>query len=272
MKNKVLAIIVMAFLGVCQFACKSEYEKIRSSGDSELLLKKAFEYYEKEEWLKAQNLFELVIGAYKGRVEAEKAYFYYAYTHYHLGRYITAAYYFKNFANTFPNSQYREETDFMEGYSNFQLSPSFRLDQTYTEKAIEVFQLFVNTYPTSPRVEKCNNLIDEMRAKLEKKAYNEALLYFNLRQYQSANQSFENLLKDFPESPHSEEVRYLITKASYNLAENSIYEKQSERYEVALKNSTDFLTRYPKSSRSKEVKSIKDNSNKNIKRIANVRY
>ncbi|MEM9823891.1 MAG: outer membrane protein assembly factor BamD [Bacteroidota bacterium] len=272
MKNKVLVILMMSFLGMSQFACKSEYEKIRSSGDTALLLKKAFEYYEKEEWLKAQNLFELVIGAYKGRVEAEKAYFYYAYTHYHLGRYITAAYYFKNFANTFPNSQYREESDFMEGYSNFQLSPSFRLDQTYTEKSIEIFQLFVNTYPTSSRVEKCNNLIDEMRSKLERKAFDEGQLYYDLRQYQSATQSFENLLRDYPESARAEEVRYLITKASYNLAENSIYDKQSERYNISYKNAREFLERYPESDRKKEMNSIKENSDKKIKSIANVRY
>ena len=43
MKNKVLVILMMSFLGMSQFACKSEYEKIRSSGDTALLLKKAFE-------------------------------------------------------------------------------------------------------------------------------------------------------------------------------------------------------------------------------------
>ncbi|MEM8907292.1 MAG: outer membrane protein assembly factor BamD, partial [Bacteroidota bacterium] len=162
--------------------------------------------------------------------------------------------------------------DFMQGYANFQMSPSYRLDQTYTEKAVEAFQLFVNTYPTSDRVEKCNALIDQMRIKLEQKAYAQATLYYDLRQYQSATQSFENLLKDFPESIHSEDVRYYITKASYNLASNSIYEKQGERYELAYKNSIDFLSRYPKSDRAKEVKSIKENSDKKIKNIANVRY
>ena len=65
---------------------------------------------------------------------------------------------FKNFSNTFPNSEYREESDFMTAYSNYQLSPTFRLDQTYTIKAIEGFQLFANTYPDSKRVEECNRL------------------------------------------------------------------------------------------------------------------
>ncbi len=272
MKNKFLTVLLFSLFGLTQFACKSEYEKIRASSDSKLLITKAFEYYEKEEWLKAQNLFELVIGAYKGRVEAEKAYFYYAYTHYHLGRYTSAAYYFKNFTNTFPNSQYREESDFMEGFAHFQLSPSYRLDQTYSEKAIETFQLFVNTYPNSKRVDKCNNLIDEMRTKLEKKAFEQGQLYFDLRQYQSANQSFENLLKDFPESPHTEEIRFLIAKASYNLAENSIFDKQSERYDQAYKNAVTFLEKHPKSDYKDEIKSIKDNSTKKIKSIANVRY
>ena len=146
-------------------ACKSEFEKIRASGDVQLLYEKAVSYYEDGQYQRAQTLFELIINNLRGKVEAEKIYFYYAYTHYHLQKYVLAAYYFKNFTNTFPNSQYREEADFMKGYSNYQLSPSYRLDQSYTQDAINDFQLFVNTYPTSERVNECNRLIDECRAK-----------------------------------------------------------------------------------------------------------
>lgn len=272
MKNKVLTLLIIGTIIFLNSACKSEYEKVRTSGDPEVLLTKAFEYYENEEWLKAQTLFESVIGAYKGKKEAEKAYFYYAYTHFHLGRYITASYYFKNFANTFPNSQYREETDFMEGYSHYQLSPSYRLDQSYTTKSIESFQLFVNTYPNSSRVEKCNTLIKEMRIKMEQKAYAEAELYYDLRQYQSATKSFQNLLRDFPDTNKAENVRFLMTKASYNLASNSVFAKQQERYKTTLKNAMTFLDRYPSSSYLKEVESIKKNSDKQIKKIQNVRH
>jgi len=272
MKNIGLILILVGFSGVFLTSCKSEFEKIRSSGDADSIMKKAFDYYEQEEWSKAQSLFELAIGVYKGRVEAEKAYFYYAYTHYHQGKYILGAYYFRTFSSTFPNSEYREESDFMESFANYQLSPNYRLDQTYTEKAINGLQLFVNTYPTSERVTTANQLIDEMRSKLEKKAYGEAELYYDLRQYQSATQSYENLLKDFPDTKQVELVKYMMIKSYYDLAENSIFTKQEERYRSALKSSTDFIEKFPESTRLKDVISIQTDSNNKLKEIQNVGY
>ncbi len=265
MKKSVFFFCLMAFLAIGFSSCKSEFETIRVSNDPELLYKKAFEYYEKEQYLKAQTLFELIISGLRGKVEAEKVYYYYAYTHYHLNKYILAAYYFKNFSNTFPNSTYREEADFMTGYSNYEMSPSFRLDQTYSEKAIEDFQLFTNTHPTSNRVAEANKLIDEIRKKLERKAFHEAILYFDLRQYQAASHCFENMLKDYPETKDDERIRFMIVKANYLLAENSIYEKKPDRYRDAIKAADTFIARYPESGYTKEISNIKKDSEKSLK-------
>ena len=260
-----LAIILGTALSMT--SCKSEFERLRATGDADTLYKKAFEYYEAEEYQKAQTLFELIINNLRGKVEAEKVYFYYAYTHYHLGKFILSSYYFKNFSSTFSNSEFREEADFMVAFSHYQLSPTYRLDQTYTEKSIDAFQLFVNTYPNSKRVPEANRLIDEMRAKQERKAYAEAELYYDLRQYQSATRSFENLLREFPDSKRAERVRYMIVKASFLLAENSIYEKKEERLTETIKNADAFMRKYPKSEYAQEVQSISENSSKQIKEL-----
>mgnify|MGYP000904677904 CR=1 FL=1 len=238
-------------------ACKSNFEQVRTSGNPDIILKKAFEYYEKEEYLRAQTLFELVLTNITGRPEAEKANYYYSYTHYHLKQYLLAAYYFKNFANTFLNSQYREEAAYMSAYSNYQLSPVYRLDQTNTQKAIEEFQLFVNLFPKSERVEGCNKLIDEMRRKLEQKAFAEGELYYDLRQYQSAVISFDNLLRDYPESPDVERVRFLIAKAYFLLSENSIVEKKTDRYSETIVRCDDFLEKYSSGKYAKEIRDIR---------------
>jgi len=251
-------------------SCRSEYEKLRTSTDSALVLRKANQYFENKEWAKAQTLYELAIGAYKGRPEAEKAYFNYAYTNYHQQKFTLAAYYFKTFTNTFPNSQYREEADYMEHYANYNLSPSYRLDQTYTQKAIDGFQLFINTYPTSPKVKEANSLITQMRTKLETKTYKEAELYYDLKQYQAATQSFQNLLKDFPDSPYAERVRYLIIKSNFNWAENSIFARQLDRYNNTIKFTENFLRKHPKSKYNKEIRSMIKTSHRKIKIINNV--
>ena len=272
MKIKLILSIFVAVGFLFLSSCKSDFEKLRATGDVDEIYKKGFEYYEDQEYLKAQNLFELIINNLRGKVEAEKVYFYYAYTHYHLRRYVLASYYFKNFSSTFPNSTYREEADFMMGFANYQLSPNARLDQTYSGKAIEQFQIFVNTYPTSERVEECNKLIDIMRRKLEKKAFAEGELYYDLRQYQAATKSFENLLKDFPESPDAERVRFLIMKGNYLLAQNSVFKKQRERYELTMTYYKKFINKYPLSSYRKDADAIFNNTTKKLKQLENDRY
>ncbi len=252
--------------------CKSEFEKIRASGDTQLIHKKAFELYEQEEYLRAQTLFELIIPAYRGRPELEKIYFTYAYTYYYLNKYVLANYYFKTFATTFPTSTFKEEAEFMVAYSSYQLSPSFRLDQTYSGKAIEEFETFVNNYPQSERVKECNRLIDELRLKLEHKTFVEGQLYYDLRQYQAAIAVFENLLKDFPETNNAEQIRYLIAKSSYDLASNSVFTKQEERYKQAVGYAKDYLSKFSDNKNTSEVQSIYNNSVKKLKSLTNGRY
>lgn len=272
MKNNRL-LVLLGVLSLLVFsACKSEFERIRASNDPDLLYKRANEYYEAGEHQKAQTLYELIISSFRGRPEAEEISFKYAYTYYQQEQFILASYYFKNFSQTYANSAKREEADFMSAYSNYQLSPTFRLDQTYTQTAIDELQLFINTYPRSNRVAECNALIDEMRAKLEKKAFEEGNLYFNLRYYQSATHVFENLLKDYPETKHAEEVRFKIIQSAYLLAENSVVERQEERYQEALARTETFLTRYPSSAYKREVLAVQNNSQKKLNQIKNVGY
>ena len=222
-------------------SCKSNFERTRTSGNAELILTSAFKYYEKKNYQRALTLFELVINTLRGDARAEKAFYEYAQCHYKTNQYLLAAFYFKNFSNTFTNSPLREDAAFMSAYSNYKLSPSYRLDQKASESAIEEFQIFVNLFPTSTKV----------------------------GEYQSAVISFDNLLRDYPESPDVERVRYLIAKASYLLAENSVVEKKVERYTESANRCNDFLDKYPNGKYSKEIKTIRKDaevSQKNVKK------
>lgn len=273
MKKSIIFALLLGVVAPLLFSsCKSEFEKVRASGDSELLYKKAYEYYDAGEYLKSQTLFELLIGAYRGKPELEDIYFKYAYTYYNMERYILAAYYFKNFTTTFPTSAKREEADFMVAYSNYQLSPTYRLDQTNSQKSIEAFQLFVNTYPESERVKEANDLIDRMRLKMEVKAFETAELYFDLKRYQAALVSYENVLKDYPETTNAEKVRFRVVEASYEMAVNSVYQKREKRLQEAVAVAEEFLQKYTVSDYRKEVSDLLDNSIKRLKDFQNGRY
>lgn len=268
MIKKHLSIFLFSII-ILSFSCKSEFEKIRISGDSDLLYKKAQEYYKNEDYQKAQTLYELVLANLRGKSEAEGVYFKYAYTFYHMHNFSLASYYFKDFSNKFVHSEFREEADYMVPYSNYKLSPSHLLDQTHTLKSIDEFQLFINTYPTSDRVAKANKLINEMRRKLEIKSFNEGELYFDLQQYEAATQSFENYLKDYPDSKDAVKVKYLIIKAAHLYAKNSIRTKQFERYSVVKEKAERFLEKSKKARYKKEVRKILSTTNKKLKLLNN---
>lgn len=248
-------------------SCKSEFEKVRTSDNAEKIYAKALEYYDSGDYSKAQSLLELSIPNYRGKEEAEDLFFKYAFTHYYMGEYILSAHYFNSFANTFFNSNKKEEAAFMSAYSNYELSPNPKLDQTYTKKAIEEFQTFINTYPQSDKVEECNALIDNMRGKQEIKFFQQGELYYKLGEYQAAVRSFENMLKDYPGTERAEEVRYLMIKSSYQLAAKSVYSKKEERFNETVKLYNKFIDKFEGSSYKKEITSIYNDSQKELQKF-----
>ncbi len=253
-------------------SCKSEFEKLRASGNTQKIYKAANKYYDEGKFLQAQTLYELVLNNYKGKAEAEELYFKYAYTHYYLYEYILASYYFKQYANTFATSPHREEALYMTAYCNYKLSPNYRLDQQYTHDAIDAFQLFVNTFPNSSRLEKCNELIDELRKKLETKAIAAAQLYYDMEDYLSAVKSFEHVLQDFPETNDEEDIRFKMVMAQYQLTKKSVYSKKEERAREVLTLYEIFMDKYPKSAQVKDLNNIKEKTLKIIKDLENDRY
>ncbi len=246
-------------------SCTNEFEKIRTSNDPKLILNKANAYFKEEEYVSAQALYELAVQFYRGKSEAEDIFMNLSYTFYHTGEYITAAHYFNNFVSTFYNSKKKEEADFMAAYSNYKLSPNFKLDQSYSLKSIDAFQEFVAKYPDSKRISECNNLIDEMRSKMEKKAFNQGSLYFKIGQFQSAVRAFEIMLKDFPGSAYEPEAKYLLIKSSYELADNSIEDKKDERFGETIGYCNKYMDKFKDKKKKEEIKDIFIKSNKHLK-------
>ncbi|MCP9237213.1 outer membrane protein assembly factor BamD [Lewinella sp. JB7] len=260
------------FLILTVFGCRSEFETIRTSTDPEFILQRANAYYDAGEYQRAQTLYELTIAPFRGRAEAEQIAYRYAYTYYYTEQYVLASYYFKNFATTYGGSELREEADFMSAYSNYELSPTYRLDQSYSVKAIEGFEEFANRYPNSERVAEANRLIDEMRAKMERKDFESAKLYMDIERYESALVSFENVLKDYPETQRAEEIRYLMARVQYEYASRSFRLRKPERLESTIALATNFLTRYPNSEYAAEVDTILRKSEAELKDLEDVRY
>jgi len=223
-------VVVVLLTGV---SC-SHYQQVLKSDDLDYKYQEATKYYDEGEYFKALSLYEELISLYRGLGKAEEIYYYYAYCHYYVEDYIMAAFYFKNFIRTYPTSKYAEGSMFTAAYCYYLNSPASSLDQSSTYTAIDELQLFANRYPKSDKVPECNDLIDVLRAKLESKAFSNAKLYFNLSEYKASIVSFNNVIKDFPDSQYQEEALLFILKSNYLLAINSVASKKKKRLEATI--------------------------------------
>jgi len=234
------------------------------STDNELKYNEAIKYYNNKKYYQSLQLLEELISIYKGSNRAEEVYYYYCMSYYGTGEYLTAAFHLNNFAKTYPASKHAEEAQFLNAYCYYLDSPIYSLDQKSTLDAIRQFQLFINRYPQSARLEECNRLIDELRLKLETKAYNNARLYYKMNEFRSAAVAFENVIKEFPSTSYKEECLFLSVKASYLFAENSIESKKTDRYKAAVEQYYKLIDAFPQSKYLREAERIFLDSQKQI--------
>lgn len=253
------SLILLLFLNVsCSFS------KLVKSNDSEKQYEKAVYLYGVKDYSRALQLFEKLAGTLKATDKAERVGYYTAYSYFYMKDYTLAAYYFRRYANNFPNLPTAEECSFMSAYCNYKNSPQYSLDQTSTREAIKDLQTFVNVYPKSPRVSESNDLIDELRAKLEMKDYKIGKMYYRMEDYLAAITAFSMILKEYPESVHREEILFLVFKSSYKYAFESIDSKKKERYQKATTAYNDLVVQFPQSKYIPEAKNMLDKIQKDI--------
>ena len=194
-----------------------------------------------------------MIPFYRGTKDAEDIAYKYGYAYYNQKEYIMASYYFDRFAKTYPRTERAEECMFMVPYCKYLDSPKYKLDQTNTRQAINDFQLFVNAYPTSPRVDECNQLIDELRMKLQKKEFEIAKLYLKMEKYEAAVVSFENLFLIILILNTGKKLCFTPSNHIITMPQKVFVRKEVERYQEAADIYNQFVAMYPDSEFNKQV-------------------
>lgn len=225
----------------------SEFSRALKSDSLEYKLAVAEKYYAAQNWDRAIPLLEELIVLTRATVTSERVNYMHAKSFMGLKDYIMAGYYLGNFTRTFPTSRYAEECAFLGAVCFYKNSPGYELDQGDTRSAIDQFQLFMVRYPNTTLKDSCNNYIDELRMKLEVKAYHGAAQYFRMRNYQAAGVAFRGFVQDWPNSRFREDAMLLILKADHHLAMNSVESRKQERLREAIKSYHNFADAFPES-------------------------
>lgn len=242
-----------------------EYEKLLKSTDYELKKAKAREYYDAKQFVKASELLGQVIPRYRATEEAEELNWLNAQSYYGMRQYDLASSYFKSLVEQYPYGKYAEDATYLGAVCDYNQSPKAELDQTNTRDAIEGFNLFINRYPLSPKIQEAKDHIKELQERLVEKSYVNAKLYYNMKEYKAAITALTNSLKEFSDSKYREEMMYLKLNSLYLYAVLSFSNKQRERYQATLDEYFSFMEEYPQSRYSRDVKRIYDDTAKFLK-------
>ena len=258
--------VMVIFSGLLLSGC-DPYKKLAKSNVIADKDTAAVRYYNAKKYDQAVYVFEELMAVYRGTPRMEEMYYYFTYCKYFMGELVTAAFYFDDFAQKFPNSKHADEFEFMTAKCYYQISDPYYLDQTYTDKAIGQMQLFLSRNPNSEHKEKCMKYLTELRERLAKKAFEQALLYQKIGYHKAAVQAFQNVTNEYSDSKFREEAQYLLVKSAVNLAESSIASKRLTRYEEAMEFQEKFVEKFPNSKFGKDAEGLAEEIAKNRMRL-----
>jgi len=237
----ILALAMSIMLTGC-----GEYQKLLRSDDTSAKYSMADSLYKAKKFKKALPLMEQVVPIYRGKPQAEPLMFRYANTFYNLGDYFLAGYQFERFVVSYPKSDSLEMAAYKSARSYYELSPKFSLDQKDTYVALEKLQVFVDNYPESVYRKDCNDMVQELKVKLEFKDIETAKQYFRISDYKASIKAFDNFIKDHPGSVYREDAYFGRLEAAYVLAQNSVSDLVEQRLKAARKHFESFMKYYSK--------------------------
>ncbi|MGM9774127.1 MAG: outer membrane protein assembly factor BamD [Candidatus Egerieousia sp.] len=244
---------VLAGLVLLLSGCRSQFDIILQSNDTDVKFKAGLDYYNVGKFRKAAAIFESMLLVSQGTPQEDSVHYYNAMSNYRYGDYITAEANFAKFLEVFPRSPFAEESKFLRIKCLYEGTYRWELDQVPTQKAMAIIGEFMFENPDSQYYPICQAMLDEFQERLDRKAYEAAKLYYNMEDFQASRYALKNVLKDNSDNQYREQILYYTALSSYKYANLSIPEKQKERYMTFIDDYYNFVGEYPTVKERKEL-------------------
>lgn len=264
MKLKHLFVVLVAVAALA--SCKSQYELLLNSNDADAKYEAAFNYYNEGKFSKAAALFESLSVLTNGTERDDTVRYYWGLSNYKFKDYYTAETNFEQFVDMYPRSPFTSEARFLRLDCLYRSTLRYELDQTPTYKAINEISTYILEYPSNTHMQSCRDMLMELNARLDRKAYEGAKLYYKMEDYLASRVAFKNVLKDDAENIYREDILYYIAMSSYKYAHQSVPAKQKERYLAFVDDYLNFIGELPESPYRKELDSVYQKAQKALGR------
>ena len=242
---------VLALVSIC--SCKSQYELLLNSNDVDAKYKAAFEYFELGKYGKSAALFESLSMLTEGTAKDDTVKYYWGLSNYNSKDFYTAETNFEQFVSSYPRSPFASEARYLRLDCLYLQTLRYELDQTPTYKAMNAISEYIIDYPESERIPSCRDMLSELGERLDRKAYENAKLYYKMEDYLASRVAFRNVLKDDAENMYRDDILYYIAMSSYKYAYMSVPQKQKERYLTFIDDYFNFVGELPDSHYRKEL-------------------
>ena len=271
---KHLAILITGLLLLAFTSC-SEYYKVSKSRDYMIKYESAKEMFAVGKYNTAALVLGEVVTTLKGTEYGEESLYLLAMSNFRSHDYSSAKQYFKKYYQTYPRGMFRELAQFYTGKSLYKSVPEVRLDQTATYEAVTEYQQFLENFPTSSYAAEVQHDIFALQDRLVEKEYLAAKLYYDLgsyflnctnggSNYQACIITAENAIREHPYTSRREDLAFLVLKAKFDMADQSVEAKKEERYHSAIDEYYGFVSEYPESKHMKEAQALFNKAKKYV--------
>ena len=244
-------------LGVMSLTgCKSEYELLLEGNDADAKYAEAFNLFNQGKYVKSSQLFESLASMTGGTERDDTVQYYWGLSNYRYRDYYTAETNFTTFIASYPLSPFAEDARYFRIDCLYRQTLRYELDQKPSYSAITAIKEYMSDYPDSPYCEICRTMLADLDERLDRKAYENARLYYKMEDYKAAIVAFRNVLKDDSENIYREDILYHIAMSTYKYASLSYPEKMKERYLVFVDDYLNFVGEYPDSSYRRELNTL----------------
>ena len=264
MRLRNLLVVLASLLAL--MSCKSEYEMLLNSNDADAKYEAAFRYFNDGKFSRAASLFESLSVLTNGTERDDTVRYYWGLSNYKFKDYYTAETNFEQFLSSYPRSPFASEATYLRLDCLYRQTLRYELDQTPTYKAINEISAYILEYPTNTHMQECRDMLLELNERLDRKAYENAKLYYKMEDYLASRVAFKNVLKDDAENIYREDILHYIAMSSYKYANLSVPAKRRERYLVFIDDYYNFIGEYPESHYRRELDNVYNRAQKAIGR------
>tara|TARA_B100000378_G_C18028120_1_gene406575 strand:+ start:501 stop:1235 length:735 start_codon:yes stop_codon:yes gene_type:complete len=171
------------------------------------------DYLDEEKYVKAQDEFKFVLSRGTGTDYGDDAQFFLAESYFLNDQFILAIKEYENLTRKMAFSPFFEKSRFRTCEAYRFESPDYFKDQTYTEKALERYQEFLDDFPTSEYSQTVTESMSDLRNKLAMKLYETGILYLKMDEFEPARMSFNRVLDQYYDTDIVEKVHFGVIQS-----------------------------------------------------------